>query len=379
MADLYALLGVARTASADEIKKAYRQRARELHPDANPGNPQAEAQFKEVSRAYEVLSDPDKRRHYDQFGETGPAGAGFGGAGFAGAAGGFGDIFEAFFGGASPFGGATGRQQAGPPRGQDVECEVVVSLHDAVFGCTVEVTVRTAVRCPDCGGSGAQAGTSPSRCGDCGGTGQVRRMRQSLLGQMVTMHVCARCQGMGEVVDRPCGACRGDGRRIEDAAYTIEVPAGIDDGQTLRLASRGAVGARGGEPGDLYAHVRVTQHPVFRREDDDLVCDVSVSIAQAALGCEIPLETLDGDEVLVVPAGVQHGREFVLRGRGAPRLGRGGRSRGRGDVRARIAVTVPGDLTAEQVAVLRQFAALRGEQVSPDEPGLLSKIKSAFS
>jgi len=374
MADYYALLGVARTASPEEIKKAYRQRARELHPDANPDDPQAEEQFKQVSRAYEVLSDPEKRRQYDQFGEAGPAGAGFGGA-----AGGFGDIFEAFFGGGSPFGGGAGRQQAGPPRGQDVECVVEVPFRDAVFGCTAEVRVRTAVRCADCGGSGAAAGTSPSRCGECGGSGQVRRVRQSLLGQMVTMHVCPRCQGMGEVVERPCGGCRGDGRRIEDATYTIEVPGGIDHAQTLRLSGRGAVGLRGGAAGDLYAHVRVAEHPVFRREDDDLLCDVPVSIAQAALGCEIPLETLDGDEVLVVPAGVQHGREFVLRGRGVPRLGRGGRSRGRGDLRARIEVTVPSDLGGEQVALLRRFAELRGEQVSPDEPGLLSKIKSAFS
>jgi molecular chaperone DnaJ len=375
MADYYALLGVTRSASPDEIKRAYRKRAVELHPDKNPDNPQAEAQFKEVSRAYEVLSDPDKRRQYDQFGEAGPAGAGFGGA-----AGGFGDIFEAFFGGGSPFGGGGGgRQQSGPPRGQDVECVVDVSFRDAVFGCTAEVTVRTAVRCSDCSGSGAAEGTSPSRCGECGGSGQVRRVRQSMLGQMVTMHVCSRCQGMGEVVERPCSGCRGDGRIIDDATYTIEVPAGIDHAQTLRLSGRGAVGLRGGAPGDLYAHVRVADHPVFVRDDDDLVCEVTVSIVQAALGCEIALETLDGDEVLMVPAGVQHGREFVLQGRGVPRLGRGGRSRGRGDLRARIAVSVPTDLTDEQRRLLREVAGLRGEQVSPDEPGLLSKIKSAFS
>ena len=374
MADYYALLGVPRTASPEEIKKAYRQRARELHPDANPDDPQAEEQFKQVSRAYEVLSDPDKRRQYDQFGEAGPAGAGFGGA-----AGGFGDIFEAFFGGGSPFGGGAGRQQAGPPRGQDVECVVEVPFRDAVFGCTAEVRVRTAVRCADCAGSGAAAGTSPSRCGECGGSGQVRRVRQSMLGQMVTMHACQRCQGLGEVVTSACASCRGDGRRIEDASYTIEVPAGIDHAQTLRLAGRGAVGPRGGAPGDLYAHVRVADHPVFGREDDDLVCDVTVSIAQAALGCELVLETLDGDEVLVVPPGVQHGRQFVLRGRGVPRLGRGGRGRGRGDLRARIVVAVPDDLTPEQRDLLRRFAESRGDTVSPDEPGLLSKIKSAFS
>lgn len=370
--DFYELLGVSRGASADEIKRAYRKRARELHPDANPGDKEAEERFKEVSRAYEVLSDPETRARYDQFGEAGVGGAGAG-AGNPFGAGGFGDIFDAFFGG-SPFGGQRG--PSGPPPGQDVEVVAEVSFEQAAFGCQTQVHVRTAERCADCGGSGSAPGTSPTRCGDCDGTGQLRRVRQSMLGQMVTTTVCGRCSGMGESIATPCGTCRGEGRTIAEPTYTVDVPAGIANGQTLRLSGRGAVGARGGAAGDLYVHVRVAPHPVFQRDDDDLVCEVEVSIAQAALGTQIELRTLDGDETLVVPPGTQHGREFVLRGRGVPRLSRRGQSRG--DLRAYVRVTVPTKLSDAERDVLRQLAALRGEQVADDQ-GLLSKIKSAFS
>ncbi len=372
--DFYELLGVGRGASADELKRAYRKRARELHPDANPNNPAAEEEFKEVSRAYEVLSDPQSRARYDQFGEAGVGGAaGGGGDPFTA---GFGDIFDAFFGGASPFGGQRG--PSGPPRGQDLEVVADVSFEDAVFGCEHELTVRTAVRCDDCAGSGAQSGTAPQQCSECRGTGQVRRIRQSMLGQMVTASPCGRCNGIGEIIATPCRTCRGEGRTIAERTFTVEIPAGIAGGQTLRLGGRGAAGPRGGAIGDLYVHVRVADHDRYRREEDDLVTDVVVSLAQAALGTTLTLPTLDGDEELVVPAGVQHGREFVLRGRGVPRLVSSGRSRGRGDLRARIVVEVPTDLTSEQRELLRRFAESRGEDVAADE-SLLSKIKSAFS
>ncbi len=372
--DFYELLGVARGASADELKRAYRKRARELHPDANPNNPAAEAEFKEVSRAYEVLSDPQARARYDQFGEAGIGGAGAGGGDPFTA--GFGDIFDAFFGGASPFGGQRG--PTGPPRGQDLEVVADVSFEDAVFGCEHEISVRTAVRCDECAGSGAQSGTLPQQCSECRGSGQVRRVRQSMLGQMVTASPCGRCNGIGEIIATPCRTCRGEGRTIIERTLTVEIPAGIATGQTLRLGGRGAAGPRGGATGDLYVHVRVAEHERYRREDDDLVTDVVVSLAQAALGTKLTLPTLDGDEELVVPAGVQHGREFVLRGRGVPRLAGSGRSRGRGDLRARIAVAVPTELSSEQRELLRRFAESRGEDVAGDE-GLLSKIKSAFS
>jgi molecular chaperone DnaJ len=372
--DFYELLGVGRGASPDELKRAYRKRARELHPDANPNNPAAEEEFKEVSRAYEVLSDPQSRARYDQFGEAGVGGSGGGGGDPFTA--GFGDIFDAFFGGGSPFGGQRG--PTGPPRGQDLEVVADVRFDDAVFGCEHELTVRTAVRCEDCAGSGAQSGTAPQQCSECRGTGQVRRVRQSMLGQMVTASPCGRCNGIGEIIATPCRTCRGEGRTIAERTLTVEIPAGIAGGQTLRLGGRGAAGPRGGAVGDLYVHVRVADHERYRREEDDLVTDVVVSVAQAALGTKLTLPTLDGDEELVVPAGVQHGREFVLRGRGVPRLAASGRSRGRGDLRARISVEVPTDLTSEQRDLLRRFAESRGEDVAGDE-GLLSKIKSAFS
>jgi molecular chaperone DnaJ len=314
--DFYALLGVARGASADEIKKAYRRKARELHPDANPDNPEAEAQFKEVSRAYEVLSDPDKRARYDQFGEAGVGSSAGGGDPFG--MGGFGDIFDAFFGGNSPFGGGS-RGPSGPPRGRDVETVADNSFEQAVFGCTTEVRLRTAVECDDCSGTGARPGTSPTSCAECRGTGQVRRVRQSMLGQMVTTSACGRCGGMGMVIDSPCGTCRGDGRREREMTYTVDVPAGIADGQTLRLGGKGAVGPRGGMPGDLYVHLRVAEHDTYQREGDDLVTDVMVSIAQAALGTELTLATLDGEEVLVVPPGVQFGIRAEGTGSSSPR------------------------------------------------------------
>ncbi len=374
MADFYELLGVSRTASADEIKRAYRRKARELHPDANPGDHAAEEQFKKVAHAYEVLSDPDQRARYDRFGEAGIGGAG---QGDVFSAGGLGDIFEAFFGGGGPFGGAPrGTAASGPPRGQDIEVVADLPFELAVFGGTQPVTVRTAVACSDCGGSGAGSGTKPVSCAECNGTGQQRRLRQSLLGQMVTTTPCGRCGGYGEVIATPCPTCRGDGRVIAEKTYQVDVPAGVDTGSTLRLTGRGAVGPRGGAAGDLYVHLRVAGHDRYARDGDDLVTDVPVSIAQAALGTRFTLPTLDGDEELVIPAGTQPGREFVLRGRGVPRL----RGRGRGDVRVRVVVEVPTKLSDGEAELLRRYAEERGEPVSPPESGgLFSRIKSAFS
>ncbi len=372
-ADFYALLEVARDASPDEIKRAYRKLARELHPDKNPGNKEAEERFKQVSRAYEVLSDPESRARYDQFGEAGINGGGAtAGDPFGG---GFGDIIDAFFGGGSPFGGAS---RGGPPRGQDVETTVDVPFEEAIFGSQREVKVRNAVRCDECSGSGAARGSAPQTCNECSGSGRVRRVRQSMLGQMVTTTACDRCAGQGQVIASPCGKCRGEGRVLQEVTLTVEVPAGVDSGQILRLTGRGAVGPRGGDTGDLYVHLRVAAHERWHREEHDLVTEVPLSITQVALGTELDLETLDGVEHLVVPAGVQHGHEFVLRGRGVPRLTSSGRTRGRGDLRARVAVQVPTKLSPQERDLLRKLAELRGESVSGDE-GLVAKIKSAFS
>lgn len=368
MSDYYELLGVGRSASPDELKKAYRKRARELHPDANPDDPTAEERFKEVSRAYEVLSDPEQRARYDRFGEAGLGGGGMGDP-FSG--GGLGDIFDAFFGG----GGFGTRGPSGPPRGQDLEVTARIDLADVLQGAQVAVSVDTATRCDQCSGSGAGSGTEPVKCVECDGLGQVRRVRQSLLGQMVTTAPCGRCGGLGEVIVTPCSACSGEGRILARESYTVDVPAGIRAGQTLRLSGRGAVGPRGGAPGDLYVHIAIAPHPVFAREEDDLIADMPLSIAQASLGMHSVLETLDGDLDLVIPPGTQHGQEFVARGRGLPHLN----GRGRGHLRVRVRVVVPQDLTDEQEDLLRRFAEVSGDDVAEKDKSFLSRIKSAFS
>ncbi len=377
MADFYELLGVSRTATPDEIKKAYRQRARELHPDANPGDAAAEERFKEVARAYEVLSDAEARQRYDRFGEQGVGGAGSGnGDFFNGGGGGLGDLFDAFFGGSSPFGARGGGGPVGPPRGQDLEVVADVSFEQAVFGATVGVNVRTAERCDDCGGSGAGAGTQPVTCSECNGRGQVQRVRQSLLGQMVTSSACPRCGGLGQIIATPCPSCSGEGRRITEKTYQVDVPAGVDTGSTLRLTGRGAVGPRGGGAGDLYVHIRVAEHDVFTRHGDDLFAAIPVSIAQAALGTKVVLTTLDGDEEIIVPAGTQPGREFVFRNRGVHRL----QGRGRGDLRVSVDVRVPTKLTEFETELLTKLAESRNEAVGTGEHGgLFSRIKSAFT
>lgn len=369
MADYYELLAVSRGASADEIKRAYRRLARQLHPDANP-DPASADRFKEIAQAYEVLSDPEKRQRYDRFG---PDGVNANTGGFAG--GGINDIFEAFFGGASPFGGGGGgRGPSGPPRGPDLEATVDLRFEDAVFGIRQPVEVRTAVACEACEASGAEPGTQPISCLECAGSGQVQRVRQSFLGQMVTNSVCPRCGGQGKVISDPCSACRGEGRTVEERTYTVDVPAGVDTGSTLRLTGRGAAGPRGGASGDLYVHIRVLPHERFTRDGVDLHCDLPIAFTQAALGAHIKFETLDGAEDLVVPRGTPSGREFRLRGRGVPHLER----RSRGDLIVRARVQVPDDLTAEQEDLLRQLAEQRGDEVAPADAGFLSRIRSAF-
>lgn len=376
MADFYELLGVSRGASPDEIKKAYRKRARELHPDANPGDAKAEEQFKSLARAYEVLSDPDQRARYDRFGEAGISGAAGGQAAGDFFGGGLGDLFDAFFGGngggGAGFGG--GRGPAGPMRGQDLEVVADLAFEQAVFGATLPVTVRTAVPCTDCGGTGAGSNTKPVTCVDCNGTGQVRTVRQGII-QMVSTRPCPRCHGHGQVIVTPCPTCSSDGRVVTDKTYQVDVPAGVDNGSTLRLTGRGAVGPRGGPAGDLYVHLRVAAHERFQRDGNDLVAVVPVGIAQASLGTSFTLPTLDGDEELVIPPGTQPGRQFVLRGRGVPQV----QGRGRGDLRVVVTVEIPTKLSATESELLRRYAEERGEDVSPPDKGLFSRIKSAFT
>ncbi|MGQ0433634.1 MAG: molecular chaperone DnaJ [Microthrixaceae bacterium] len=365
--DYYELLEVPRTATADDIKRAYRRLARKLHPDTNP-DPTASDRFKHVAQAYEVLSDPEKRQRYDRFG---PDGVSAGAGGFSG--GGINDIFEAFFGGASVFGGG-GRGPSGPPRGPDLEVVADLPFDEAIFGTRHQIDVRTAVPCDSCEATGAAPGTQPITCLECAGTGQVQRVRQSFLGQMVTNSVCPRCGGHGRMISDPCPDCAGDGRRVEERTYTVDIPAGVDTGSTLRLTGRGAAGPRGGGNGDLYVHVRVQPHDRFTREGVDLHCDLPISFAQAALGAHLKFDTLDGTEDLVIPKGTATGREFRLRGRGVPHL----EHRARGDLIVHAVVDVPTDLTADQEQLLREFAAQRGDDVAPADEGFLSRIRSAF-
>ncbi|MET0920268.1 MAG: J domain-containing protein [Acidimicrobiia bacterium] len=375
MTDYYEVLGVARNATDDEIKRAYRAMARQHHPDSNPNDPEAEGRFKEITVAYEVLKDPERRRRYDVFGEDGgrargPGGPGAGGPG-PGDAFGFGDIFDAFFGG-DPFGN---RGNAGPARAPDAEVVVNLDLARAAFGTTSTVEVRIPVACDRCDGSGCEPGTHPSRCDVCGGAGEVREVRRSILGQIVTAAPCVACSATGSRIPTPCRDCRGDGRVRATRAIDVEVPAGVDDGQRLRLAGRGPAAPRGGVAGDLYVTLQVAPDPRFERLGEDLLHVRRISFAQAALGCHLDVETLEEPEELIVAPGTQPGHVFRLKGRGVPAL----RGRGRGDLLVRVDVDVPARLTGEEDALLRQWAEMRGEDVAASQDkGVFSRLKSAF-
>jgi molecular chaperone DnaJ len=371
MSDFYEILEVPRDASSEDIKRSYRRLARMYHPDANPGDAGAEARFKELAAAYEVLSDPEKRSRYDRFGST----EGFDFSDPFGGGGGLGDLFDAFFGAGSPFGGRGSRGPSGPPRGPDLDVSAVLDLTDAVFGTRTDVTVRTAVPCEDCEATGAAPGTSSSTCPDCGGAGEVRTVRNTVLGQIVSSSACRRCGGSGLVIPEPCPTCKGEGRVVEDRVYTVDVPPGVDDGSTLRLAGRGAVGARGGAPGDLFVRLRVKPHPDLERQGDDLVRHLRIAMTQAVLGTTLVLETLDGTEELDVPRGTEAGRVFRLKGRGVPHLN----GRGRGDLVVVLDIEVPSKLDEQSEQLLRSLAEHRGEDVSPADEGFLSRIRSAFS
>ena len=365
--DHYEVLGVDRDADAAEVKSAYRRLARQHHPDANDGDSAAESEFKAVAASYKVLSDPEARQSYDRFGHDGPS-AGMAGDPF----GGINDIFESFFGGGGVGGG--GRRRSGPRPGEDLETTILVDFEEAVFGSEEEITVRTAVACTSCEATGLTPGTSAEQCGGCRGSGQVRQVRQSVLGQMVTAAPCPTCSGRGEVFPDPCVDCRGEGRRVEECSFTVNVRAGVDDGTTLRLTGRGAVGPRGGPTGDLYVSVRVRPHPVFERHGSDLYHRLHLPVTQAALGVELDYETLDGDVEVRIPAGTQTGEVFRLRGSGVPHL----QGRGRGDIVLEVVVDTPTGLSAEEDKLFRSLAVERGETVGEPGDGLISRIRSAL-
>jgi molecular chaperone DnaJ len=366
--DYYELLGVNPQASDAEIKRAYRRMARELHPDSTGGDGPAEARFKEVSRAYEVLRDPERRARYDRFGPEGVDGPMPGAGDMFG--GGLGDLFDAFFSGS----GTGARRRGGPVRGDDAEIVLELAFREAVFGSSRELTLDTPVSCATCQGTGARAGTTAMRCPECQGAGELHRVRQSILGQVVTAVPCRRCSGSGEVISSPCSDCRGEGRVSEARTFTVDVPAGVDHASTLRLSGRGPAGPRGGPPGDLYVHLAVRPDDVFVRSGDDVQADLHVSMAQAALGATPEFETLDGTETLAVSPGTQTGHLIRLRGRGVPHV----RGRGRGDLVLQVVVDTPTELSKAQEDLLRQFAAESGEDVGPPDEGLMSRLRSAF-
>lgn len=367
--DYYQILGVERGASQEQIKKAYRRLARQHHPDANSDDPGAADRFKEIGEAYRVLSDPDKRAQYDRFGHAGGEAAGFGGAG--GGFGGFDDLFEAFFGGA--FGG---RQRAGPrpQQGDDISVRLTISFAEAAFGLEREIQVPRNERCPTCGGDGAEPGTSASTCSNCGGSGQVRTGRPTPFGSFYSVSTCPNCAGSGRHIEHLCPECRGRGQVRQQRQIKVRIPGGVEDGNSIRLAGQGESGQHGGPPGDLYVLLRVKPHPTLARRGDDVTSSVEVSYVQAALGTEVTVETLDGPEQLQVPAGIQPGRELVLKGHGITRL----RRRGRGDHRVRVRVTIPEHPGAQERQLLQQLAEARGESVRGDDGGILGRVRDAF-
>jgi molecular chaperone DnaJ len=374
--DLYEVLGVRSDASDEQLKRAYREKARQFHPDTNPDDAGASEHFKEVSLAYEVLRDPERRASYDRYGPDAVFGSAAGGMPGDPFAGGLGDLFEAFFGGMGPQTAGRGRR-GGPAPGPDAELSLRLSFREAVFGTQRDVEVNTPVHCDTCEGTGAEPDTVPTRCPECGGTGELRRVRQSILGQMITALPCNRCAGTGEFIEHPCADCRGEGRRREGRTLNVEVPAGVDDGSTLRLAGHGPAGFRGGPNGALFVHVMVDPDPVFERSGDDLYAAVHVPMTMAALGGSVGFATLDDQRDLAVAAGTSTGSVVHLKGLGVPRL----RGRGRGDLFVHVQVDTPTDLDDRQRELLLSLAEARGDQLgqAPVGEGIFSKLRSALS
>ncbi|HEY1655943.1 MAG TPA: molecular chaperone DnaJ [Candidatus Tumulicola sp.] len=365
--DYYAVLGVARDASGDEIKRAYRKLARTHHPDVSSDKSDAELRFKTINEAYEVLSDPGKRAQYDRFGSvTNGSGAGHGDFGFG--AGTFGDIFDMFFGNArGPQGGG-----AGPQRGSDLRYDVEVTLEEAFAGATKEIQFAHLATCEACNGSGARRGTLATPCSRCRGSGVEQAVRNTPLGQFVARSACTRCGGDGHVVEHPCEACSGRGSREMDRRLTVKIPAGVDDGSRIRIGGNGEAGARGGPPGDLYVYVSVAPHPSFRRDGLDTYTDLAVSFPQAALGGVLSVPSLDGESDVQLHPGTQSGTTLRLRGRGMPSV----RGSPRGDHHVTVHVSVPTKLNKRQRELLEEYARAGGDAI--EERSFLERVKDAF-
>ncbi len=370
--DYYEILGVARNASQEEIKSAFRRLARKYHPDVS-SEPDAEERFKELNEAYAVLSDPQKRAAYDRFGHAGVGGAG-GAANFD-----FGDVADLFaeifgFGDFARAWSHAGRQR--PRRGRDLQVTLTLTFEEAVFGTEKEVHYSRREVCSACGGSGAAPGTRPQTCPTCHGSGRVRQTRTTFFGTMVQETVCPTCGGRGEVVAQACPTCRGQGVVTQQVRRVVEIPPGVDTGTQIRIAGQGDVGENGGPPGDLYVKLRVKPHKFFHRKGDDIILHLNINIAQAALGAEVPVPTVDGTETLRIPAGTQPGATFRLRGKGVPRLQR----TGRGDQIVVVNVEIPTHLTAAQRHLLEELAESLGTEVKPQaRGGFWEKVKDLLS
>ncbi|WP_123052997.1 molecular chaperone DnaJ [Clostridium sp. JN-1] len=377
--DYYEVLGLQKGASDDEIKKAFRKLALKYHPDRNQGNKEAEEKFKEINEAYQVLSDPDKKAQYDQFGTTDFNGAG----GFSGAQGfdfsdfgGFGDIFDSFFGGG--FGGSSSgrKRKNAPQKGADLEYSINLTFKEAVFGAEKQINITRSEKCEKCNGTGAKHGTKPHTCDKCGGTGQVRVQRNTPLGSFVSMSTCDKCGGKGTIIKDPCPECKGKGSVRRQRKINITIPAGVDTGNVIPIRGQGEHGINGGPAGDLYINIRADHHSKFKRKQFDIYIDTHISFGKAALGTELTVPTVDGDVKYQIPPGTQPGTVFRLRGKGVPRVN----SHGRGDQYVNIIVDVPKNLNQKQKDALYLFMAASGEV--PDTEGskksFMDKIKNSF-
>lgn len=362
--DYYEVLGIPKTASKTDIKKSFRQLARQYHPDVS-SDPDAETKFKEINEAYEVLSDDEKRARYDRFGHAG-VNAGAGGFGGAAGFGGFEEIFEEIFSG---FGGRASARRRGPRPGADRRVDVTVSFEEAVFGVDHEIAFDRYEVCETCNGIGAEPGTSKVRCPQCGGTGEIRQVQQTFLGSMVRVAPCPRCEGRGEVVDTPCRTCSGEGRVRTRANLSVKIPAGVREGLQIQVRGEGDAGEYGAPKGNLYVVVHTLEHEFFKRRENDIILDITINVAQAALGDKVVVPTVDGDVELVIPAGTQTGKVFRLRGRGVPRLRSDGSNSGRGDQLVYVQVETPTKLTPEQRELFERLAQTLGRDIQPQANG----------
>ncbi len=371
--DYYEVLGVEKSASDDEIKKAYRQAAKKYHPDLHPGDKEAEEKFKEVNEAYEVLSDHDKKARYDQFGHAGvDPNYGAGGAGSPfGQDIDFGDIFSSFFGG---FGGRRSANPNAPRRGSDIETQLIISFEEAAKGCKKTVQYQAVSTCKDCNGTGAEKGTSPKTCTACGGRGQVTINQRTPFGVVQTSRPCDACRGRGKIVETPCHTCNGRGQVRRKKTVEVNIPAGINDDQVLNVAGHGNSGSNGGPAGDLHVYIGIRPHPVFERRGDDVWCDMPITFTQAALGATLTVPTLDGKVSYDIHEGTQPGDIFKLKGKGIQHLG----GKGRGDQYVKVTIEVPKNLSSKQKQLIRDLENATGDKNYQKRKGFMEKLKDLF-